>query len=309
MTARLQLRLGLVPKYPPPAKYRVAGGGDTIVDGWLSFLRRSGADYHLASRILAELPHISEGGVDAPRRAAEDLVRATVDCSKADCRAGPSHRDDLVVQLQEWIETWQGRLALEEGQAEAAPGGTSNDDDDDNGALWRRQIRGVVPRYVLRTPFLRQLTNLVESTQATATAGTAAAPLVEAALRVVSDPFDRSAWSGWRKWRRQPYDDDGNDGGNSGDHDQQLWPHPPAEDELAEALRRHSRIMDGGGSDGVQQEEQPAAKDGDDEGGAEQATPSSSMSLKAIVERGLSLPSSPWDQLDARAMATSCGGQ
>jgi hypothetical protein len=126
-------------------------GGDAVVEGWVAWLQLAGVDYATASRALAEvdIPFDQTGG-DEWTRAVENFGHALV--------MGGRHKlkEHVLQQLEEWLVAWRGRLF------EEAINNSVMDDDDDN-IYWRNQIRSVVPRYILRTPFLKALTGLVEA--------------------------------------------------------------------------------------------------------------------------------------------------
>eukprot|EP01062_Namystynia_karyoxenos_P042389 TRINITY_DN30989_c0_g1_i1.p2 TRINITY_DN30989_c0_g1~~TRINITY_DN30989_c0_g1_i1.p2 ORF type:complete len:689 (+),score=197.20 TRINITY_DN30989_c0_g1_i1:136-2202(+) len=126
----------------------VAGPGDPLVDRWLLWQQRAGADYHVAGRALGELAPVGADGDEAEGQAAEQLAR----------RAGARWGGELLAHTLRLL-----------GRSVRGAGVAPED--------WRRAVSLAAPLHVPRTGAVRRITDAAERSRDWAEAGLAAGAL------------------------------------------------------------------------------------------------------------------------------------
>jgi uncharacterized protein YdiU (UPF0061 family) len=178
---RMRLRLGLTPT-PPRADQPRA---DQLVRGWTRWLERSGADYHAASRALADVRMLSadEARVcasDEPASGARERCSgAPVDLEAAAAtieRTSGAHARGRGA-LRAWLAEYRAALVVENETDLAEPAEALE-------ASRAARVRAHAPLFVARTAVLRELSALVEDVQTRHTS------MLADALDALSQPFD-----------------------------------------------------------------------------------------------------------------------
>ena len=148
-TARMQLRLGI-----KPTTKKSGGDSDGVVDGWVQWLKLTGADYPLASRMLAEVDLCA--AVDADDDDGESgsendaaLAAAAQSIAEAGGVASAAASGPEQGLLVETLRLLQSRICpsgkLKGGKCFAAF------------QSWSQTIRAAVPKSTLRSFHVRQL--------------------------------------------------------------------------------------------------------------------------------------------------------
>ena len=160
--ARMQLRLGLRATGTGTVDDAgIAAGSDNVVDGWLQWLKMTGADYALSSRVLAEVD-IRTGSARSAGSAANGaendqlLAVAAQKVAEAGGVSAVSSKPEQVL-LVEMLRLLQSRIATTVSSQVHQPASATAF------RVWSQTIRAAVPRTTLRSFHVRKLLSSVVS--------------------------------------------------------------------------------------------------------------------------------------------------